>query len=138
VEKAEQTLDTARAEEIEKRLRAAEFTLEDFLDQLKEVRKMGPLQDVMQMVPGFGKIQKAGLDVDENALGRVEAVINSMTPDERRTPSIIDGSRRRRIATGSGTTVQEVNRVLKQYFQIQKLLKQMKRGGRKGLSFLPF
>ena len=138
VEKAEQTLDTARAEEIEKRLRAGEFTLEDFLDQLKEVRKMGPIQDVMQMIPGFGRIQKAGLDVDEKALGRVEAVINSMTPDERRTPIIIDGSRRKRIATGSGTTVQEVNRVLKQYFQIERLLKQMKRGGRKGLSFLPF
>jgi signal recognition particle subunit SRP54 len=138
VEKAEQAIDAQKAQEIEKRLREADFTLEDFLEQLKEMRKMGPIQDLMEMIPGFGKIKKAGLDVDEKALGRVEAVINSMTPDERRTPTIIDGSHRRRIATGSGTTVQEVNRVLKQYFQIQKLLKQMKRGGRKGLSFLPF
>ncbi len=138
VERAEQAVDSERAMEIERKLREADFTLEDFLEQLKEVRKMGPLQDVLDMVPGFGKIKKAGLDVDESALGRVEAVINSMTPEERRVPTIIDGSRRKRIATGSGTTVQDVNRVLKQFFQIQKLLKQMKRGGRKGLSFRPF
>jgi signal recognition particle subunit SRP54 len=138
VEKAEQTVDSAKAREMERKLREADFTLQDFLEQLKEVRKMGPLQEMMEMIPGFAKVKKAGLDVDEKALVRVEAIINSMTPEERGTPTIIDGSRRKRIATGSGTTVQDVNRVLKQFFQLQKLLKQMKRGGRKGLSFLPF
>jgi len=102
------------------------------------VRKMGPLQDLVDMIPGFGKIKKAGLNLDEGAFNRVEAIINSMTPLERKTPTIMDGSRRKRIARGSGTSVQEVNRVLKQFFEIQKLLRQMRRGGRKGLRFLPF
>ncbi|MCX5800302.1 MAG: signal recognition particle protein [Candidatus Eisenbacteria bacterium] len=138
IEKAEKTVDVERAKEMEKRLREADFTLEDFLGQLKEVRKMGPLQDLVDMIPGFGKIKKAGLNVDEGAFNRIEAIINSMTPMERRTPTAIDGSRRKRVAKGSGTSVQEVNRVLKQFFEIQKLLRQMRRGGRKGLRSLPF
>lgn len=138
VEKAEQTVDAERAKEMERKLSEADFTLEDFLEQLKEVKKMGPIQDLMDMIPGAGKMKRAGLNLDENALTRVEAIINSMTPGERQSPATIDGSRRKRIARGSGTTVQEVNRVLKQFFQIQKLLRQMKRGRRKGLSFLPF
>ena len=138
IEKAEKAVDVERAREIEKKLREADFTLEDFLGQLKEVKKMGPLTELVDMIPGFGKIKKAGLDFDEGAFNRVEAIINSMTPMERKTPTIIDGSRRKRIAVGSGTSVQEVNKVLKQFFEIQKLLRQMKRGGRKGLRFLPF
>ena len=138
IEKAEKSVDLERAREMEKRLREADFTLEDFLGQLKEVKKMGPLQELVDMIPGFGRIKKAGLSVDEGALNRVEAIINSMTPMERKMPTIIDGSRRKRISKGSGTNVQEVNRVLKQFFEIQKLLKQMKRGGRKGLRSLPF
>jgi signal recognition particle subunit SRP54 len=138
VEKAGETVDAERAKELEKKLSEAEFTLEDFLQQLKEVKKMGPIQDLIEMIPGASKMKRAGLSLDENALTRVEAVINSMTPRERQKPTTIDGSRRKRIAKGSGTTVQEVNRVLKQFFQIQKMLKQMKRGRRKGLSFLPF
>jgi signal recognition particle subunit SRP54 len=138
VEKAGETVDAEKAKELEKKLSEAEFTLEDFLEQLKEVKKMGPIQDLMDMIPGAGKMKRAGLNLDENALTRVEAVINSMTFKERRNPTTIDGSRRKRISKGSGTSVQEVNRVLKQFFHIQKLLKQMKRGRRKGLSFLPF
>ncbi len=138
VEKAGAAVDAERAKELEKKLSEAEFTLEDFLEQLKEVKKMGPIQDLMDMIPGAGKMKRAGLNLDENALTKVEAIINSMTLKERRNPTTIDGSRRKRIAKGSGTTVQEVNRVLKQFFQIQKMLKQMKRGRRKGLSFLPF
>jgi len=138
IEKAEEAVDAKRATEIERKLREADFTLEDFLGQLKEVRKMGPLQELVNMIPGFGKIKKAGLNVDEGAFNRVEAIINSMTPMERKSPTVIDGSRRKRIAKGSGTSVQEVNRVLKQFFEIQKLLRQMKRGGRKGLRSLPF
>ncbi|KPJ59770.1 MAG: signal recognition particle [Latescibacteria bacterium DG_63] len=138
VEKAGETVDAERAKELEKKLSEAEFTLEDFLEQLKEVKKMGPIQDLMDMIPGVGKMKRAGLNLDENALTRVEAIINSMTPKERQNPTTIDGSRRKRIAKGSGTTVQEVNRVLKQFFHLQKLLRQMKRGRRKGLSFLPF
>jgi signal recognition particle subunit SRP54 len=138
IEKAEKTVDIERAKEIEKKLREADFTLEDFLGQLKEVRKMGPLQELVDMIPGFGKVKKAGINLDEKALTSVEAIINSMTPMERKLPTVIDGSRRKRIAKGSGTSVQEVNRVLKQFFEIQKLLKQMRHGGRKGLRFLPF
>ncbi|UCF77973.1 MAG: signal recognition particle protein [Candidatus Eiseniibacteriota bacterium] len=138
VEKAGQAVDAERALEMERKLSEADFTLEDFLEQLKEVKKMGPIQDLVEMIPGFGKMKRAGLSLDENALVRVEAVINSMTPRERLNPTIIDGSRRKRIAKGSGSSVQEVNKVLKQFFHIQKLLRQMKRGRRKGLSFLPF
>ncbi|MFH0778843.1 MAG: signal recognition particle protein [Candidatus Eisenbacteria bacterium] len=138
VERAEGAVDAEKAKRIEKKLREADFTLEDFLDQLKEVKKMGPLADLMDMVPGMGKLKKAGMDVDERALTRVEAIVNSMTLEERRTPTIIDGSRRKRVARGSGSTVQDVNRVLKQFSQIQKLLKQMKRGGRKGLGPIRF
>jgi len=132
IERAEQTLDQQRAMEMERKLRQAEFTLEDFLDQLKQVRKMGGLEQVLSMIPGMGGRRGAPASVDEGELARTEAIINSMTPEERRTPSIIDGSRRRRIARGSGTSVQAVNRLLRSYGDARRLLKQMTAGGRGG------
>jgi len=130
IEKAQEAVDAQTAAELERRLRRAEFTLEDFRAQLRSVRKMGPLESLVEMLPGV--VRPAGpARVDEKALRHIEAIIDSMTPDERRHPQIIDGSRRRRIARGSGTTIQEVNRLLKQFDDARKLMKQMgqKRGG---------
>lgn len=143
IEKAEAAFDLEKAKALEKKMRTQEFTLEDFKEQLKQVRSMGPLEQLLGMIPGFGAAKKMqGLEVDEKELGRVEAIINSMTPGERRHPHIIDGSRRKRIAAGSGTSVQEVNRLLKQFEQAKKLfrtLSDMEKGGKKGLKmpFLP-
>jgi len=121
------------AERLEEKLRSNEFTLEDFRDQLKMIRKMGPLESIMGMLPGLGNIKAlADNKPDDKQMSRVEAIINSMTPDERRKQHIINGSRRKRIARGSGTTVEEVNRLLKQFVQMQKMLKQF--GGMAGLS----
>jgi signal recognition particle subunit SRP54 len=134
VEKAQAAFDQKKAVEMERKLREQAFTLEDFLDQLKEVRKMGPLDEVLGMLPGMGK-KLQGVQVDEAGLSRVEAIINSMTRRERLDPSIIDGSRRRRIAQGSGTHVQDVNRVLKQFHEMQKMFRRFKdvqRGKKKG------
>ena len=112
------------------KLRTADFTLEDFLEQLRQVRNMGPLDQLLGMMPGFaGAKQLQGLQVDEKQLRRVEAIIQSMTPQERAQPGIINGSRRRRIARGSGTSVQDVNRLLKQFEQTRALFKQL--GGTK-------
>lgn len=110
--------------EMEEKLRRKQFTLEDFMEQMKEVKKMGSLGDIMRMLPGFARA-KIDVDVDPKELARIEAIINSMTPAERQNPDIITGSRRRRIAKGSGTSVQEVNRLLKQFFQARKMLYQM-------------
>jgi signal recognition particle subunit SRP54 len=129
VEKAQEQFDTEKAAKLEERLRKSQFTLEDFLEQLQEVRKMGPLQQVMGMLPGMNRLP-ADAKVDEGALGRIEAIIRSMTREERRTPSIINGSRRKRIAMGSGTSVQEVNRLMKQYEQMQRMVKTLTKGGR--------
>ena len=140
IEKAQQTIDMKKAQELEEKLRKQEFTFEDFLDQMKQVRKMGPLTQLMGMIPGMGKVkQLKDMEVDEKELDHIEAIINSMTRDERRKPEIINGSRRRRIAKGSGTSVQEVNRLLKQFEQTRKLMKQvteMQKSGRMGK--LPF
>jgi signal recognition particle subunit SRP54 len=114
------------AEKLEKKLRKESFTFEDFLGQLKQIKKMGPLQNLMEMIPGMGK-QLKGITVDENGLARVEAIINSMTKKERMQPAIIDGSRRKRIAAGSGTSVQQVNMLLKQFAAMQKMIKQFSR-----------
>jgi signal recognition particle subunit SRP54 len=130
VEKAQEQFDTEKASKLEEKLRKSQFTLEDFYDQLKEVKKLGPLSQVMQMIPGMNKLP-ADAEVDEGALTRVEAIILSMTRDERQRPNILNGSRRRRIAIGSGTTVQEVNRLLKQFGDMQRLLKRMTKGGMK-------
>ena len=113
IEKAQDNVDEGKAKELEEKFRTQTFTLDDFLEQLQQVKKMGPLDDLLKMMPGAGKIK--GLEnaqVDEGQMGRVEAVIQSMTPTERTTPDIINANRRRRIAKGSGTTIQEVNRLL--------------------------
>jgi len=113
------------------------FTFNDLKDQLQKMRNMGPLENILRMIPGFNKIKD--MDIDEKELVKVEAIINSMNKKERRDHSIINGSRRRRIATGSGTTVADVNRVIKQYIEIKKMLKMFK--GKKGFKlpkFLPF
>lgn len=129
VEKAQEQFDQQTAERLEQKLRKAQFTLEDFLAQLQEVKKMGPLDQVMGMIPGMSRLP-AGATVDESALGRIEAIIHSMTREERNRPQILNGSRRKRIASGSGTSVQEVNRLLKQYEQMQRMMKTFSKGGR--------
>ncbi len=130
IEKAQEAVDEKKAAELEKKLRKNEFTLEDFRDQMAMVRKMGSLSDIMKMIPGVSKmIQARKVDIDEKELVRIEAIINSMTPAERRNHHIINGSRRRRIARGSGTRVQDVNRLLKNYDQVLKMLKKFNKGG---------
>ena len=139
IERAETTLDQKKQEEMAQKMLSATFTFEDFLDQLQEVRKMGPLGQLLEMIPGLGG-QKLPVDVSDKDLGRIEAIIRSMTPAERRNPRIIKGSRKRRIARGSGTTVQEVNQLLSQFRQVQKMMKQMgKMGmGKGGRGMMPF
>jgi signal recognition particle subunit SRP54 len=128
VEKAQQAVDQKTAEEMVRKLREDSFTLEDFRQQLKQVRQMGPLDQILGMIPGLGKLMKGAGDLagETEDLGRFDAVISSMTVEERRRPEIINGSRRQRIARGSGTTVQDVNRLLKQYAQLRKMMKQFR------------
>jgi signal recognition particle subunit SRP54 len=130
VERAQAAVDTEKAAELAEKLARAEFTLEDFRDQLRQVREMGPMEELLAMLPGGGRSLGAA-NMDDGALVRAEAMINSMTPNERFNPHIIDGSRRRRIARGSGTSVQEVNRLLKQFFMTRKLMKRASRGSMK-------
>ncbi len=129
IERAEDAFDTEQKERAEEILREGTFTLEDFLDQLAQVKKMGPLQNVIGMLPGMPKEVK-NADIDDRELARVEAIIHSMTPAERRKPDMINGSRRSRIATGSGTSTQEVNNLLKQFKQMQQMMRQMGPMGR--------
>jgi signal recognition particle subunit SRP54 len=137
IEKAQDAVDEEKAAELEKKLRKSQFTLEDFRDQMVQIRKMGSLGDIMKMIPGMGKMkQLKNLDVDESEFVRIEAIINSMTPRERRQHTIINGSRRRRIAKGSGTRIQDVNRLLKNYAQMLKMLKKINKSGMRGM--LPF
>jgi len=126
IERVEQAVDTKQAAEMERKLRRSEFTLEDFRDQLRQIRKMGPLEQVIGMLPKMGPFANLPKDtqVDEGRLKRVEAIINSMTNSERNDHGLIDGKRRKRIARGSGTSVQEVNQVLKQYLQMRQMVKQ--------------
>jgi signal recognition particle subunit SRP54 len=128
VEKAQATVDQAKAEELARKIRAASFSLEDFAEQLRQLRSMGPLGELLEMIPFFKSARgiPAELQGEEQELRRFEAIIGSMTPAERVAPQIINGSRRARIARGSGTTVQDVNRLLKQYAQIRKLMKGLK------------
>jgi len=124
IERAEQVVDKDEAERLGQKLRTDDFTLEDFLAQLKTLRRMGPLEQVLGMLPGMGSLKQLGdAKPDEAQLDGVEAIISSMTPAERRSFRIIDGSRRRRIAKGSGTTVEDVNRLLRQFQQMRKMLK---------------
>jgi signal recognition particle subunit SRP54 len=127
VEKAERQIDESHAQELERKIRKQEFTLDDFLDQLKQVRKMGPLSSLLKMMPGVGK-ELGALQVDDRELDRLEAMILSMTAEERRNPAIIDGSRRRRIAHGSGTSVQAVGQLVKQFSQMKKVMRQLSQG----------
>jgi signal recognition particle subunit SRP54 len=133
IEKAEETLDKKKSEEFaRKALMGDGFSLEDFRDQLRQIKKMGSLQSIMKMLPSVGPfqgMQQAAGNVDEKQFSRVEAIINSMTADERRNHELISGSRRKRIARGSGTTVQEVNQLLRQYIQMRKMFKSMGKGG---------
>jgi len=134
IEKAEETLDAKKAAELEARLRRAEFTFEDFLEQLKQVRKMGSLSSILGMLPGVaGMKELKNVQVDDRQLDRIEAMIFSMTPKERRHPEVIDGSRKQRIARGSGADVQDVNMLLKQYREMQKMLKMLQGGRMKGM-----
>jgi signal recognition particle subunit SRP54 len=127
IERAEQAVEEDEQAEMEKRLRAGQFTFDDFLRAQKMLKRMGPFQGVLKMIPGLGK-QLGDIDVDEKQLGRVEAIVLSMTPRERALPHVIDGSRRQRIARGSGTTVQQVNQLLAARKEMEKLMKQMGKG----------
>ena len=128
IEKAERQFDEDDALALERKLRRNEFGLDDFLDQLKMIRKMGPLTSLLGMIPGFGGHQLQNMKVDERELDRIQAIILSMTPEERRKPELIKGSRRLRIARGSGTNVQAVNRLVKQFGQMRKVMRQVGRG----------
>jgi signal recognition particle subunit SRP54 len=128
IEKAEQQFDEGDALALERKLRRNEFGLDDFLDQLKMIRKMGPLSSLLGMIPGFGGQQLKNMKVDERELDRIQAIILSMTPEERRRPELIKGSRRLRIARGSGTNVQQVNKLVKQFGQMRKVMRQVGRG----------
>ncbi|MBU1950105.1 MAG: signal recognition particle protein [Candidatus Eisenbacteria bacterium] len=128
VERAQSVVDQDQALKLQEKLKHQAFTLEDFMDQIRQVRKMGPLEDIMKMIPGMGGKALKGVQIDPKELGRVEAMIRSMTPAERRRPEIINGSRRKRIAKGSGTTVQMLNRLLKDFDQMRKMMGQMAKG----------
>jgi signal recognition particle subunit SRP54 len=132
VERAQEHVDETQARKMEEKLRKAQFTLEDFLEQIQQVQKMGPMGQLMSMIPGMGGMAKDAQDaVDRGDLKRIEAIIRSMTPRERRDPGVINGSRRRRIAAGSGTGLTDVNRLIKQHGELQKLMKQLSGGGRR-------
>jgi len=138
IEKAEAAIDQDEAADLEEKLRKNEFTLDDFRKQLKTIKRMGPLESILGMIPGLGNIkQLAENKPDEKQMGRVEAIISSMTAEERRNDRIINGSRRKRIAKGSGTTVEEVNRLLKQFGEMRKVLAMMSQGGVKGMPKMP-
>jgi len=132
IEKAEAAVEADEQSEMERRLRAGEFTFDDFLASYRMLRRMGPLQGVLKMMPGIGK-QLDGLDIDERQMARVEAIVLSMTPQERRLPHVINGPRRRRIAAGSGTTIDEVNKLLQARKQMARMVKQMGKGKLPGL-----
>lgn len=126
IEKVEASIDEAKAREMAERLKKAEFTFDDFLDQMKQIRNMGPLDQIIEMLPGMSQVKGLkGMEIDERQLKHIEAIIYSMTPQERRNPNIIDGSRKRRIAAGSGTRVQDVNRLLKQFRETKQMMKQL-------------
>ncbi|HFC12771.1 MAG TPA: signal recognition particle protein, partial [Anaerolineae bacterium] len=130
VERAQQELDQEESERAGKRLMEGKFDLEDFLAQMQQIKKLGPIGQLMEMIPGMGQMAK-GVDMSgaEKDLARIEAIIRSMTPQERQQPRIMKASRKRRIAAGSGTSVQEVNQLLRQFRDMQKMMKQMRRGG---------
>jgi signal recognition particle subunit SRP54 len=137
IEKAQKAFDEKQALKLQEKLVKDEFSLEDFRDQLRQIKKMGSLEEILSMIPGLGQMkQLKQLKPDEQELIRTEAIINSMTPGERRNHTIINASRRRRIAKGSGTSVQEVNKLLKSYDQMRRMLRNLKKGGKGGRHFL--
>lgn len=126
IEKAQNAYDENQAKELEKKLRTLDFNLEDFLNQLQQIKKMGPLKDLLKMMPGVGgKVNIDDLNIDDNATKHIEAIIQSMTKKERQNPDILNGSRKRRIAKGSGTSIQEINKLLKQFEEMKKMMKMM-------------
>lgn len=134
IEKAQAVVDEEKSAELEKKLRKNEFTLDDFRDQMVQIRKMGSMSDLISMIPGIGKSKHLkNLEVDESELVRTEAIINSMTPQERRHHTLIKGSRRKRIAKGSGTSVQDINKLLKNYTQVMKMIKKINKSGMRGI-----
>ena len=140
---AEAVVDEEKAKELEKKFKKAEFGFDDYLEQMQQIKKMGGLEDIISMIPGMGDQLKGAQMPDEKVLGRTEAIIYSMTPEERSNPAIINVSRKNRIARGAGVDIAEVNRLMKQYEQSKKLMKQMsgmmgKKGGKKGRFRLPF
>lgn len=138
IEKAQETMDAEKAQKAAERILSAQFNFEDFLDQLQQIKKLGPLSQILGMVPGFGQVAKEmPADVTDKQMKRIEAIINSMTFQERRHPDILNGSRRKRIATGSGTSVQEVNQLMSQFKQMQRLMQQMKSGKMRGFPGFP-
>jgi signal recognition particle subunit SRP54 len=141
IEKAQAAVDEEKAKELEQKMRTATFTLDDFLEQLGQVRKLGPLDEILKMLPGANKIKGLNnIQIDEKQISRVEAIIRSMTKEEKTHPEIINGSRKKRIAKGSGTSVQEVNRLLKQFDEMKKMMKMMTnmpKGKKRGFKF-PF
>jgi signal recognition particle subunit SRP54 len=142
VEKAQQEFDENQAKDLQKKIRSDKFDLEDFYDQIQKIKKMGDISDLVGMIPGANKAVKDA-DLDEDTFKPIEAIINSMTPEERQNPDILNGSRRRRIAKGSGTTVREINELIKQFDQMKKMMKTMSKMGKmgramEGLKNLPF
>jgi len=132
IEKAQEAFDAKKAIEMEKKIRSQQFTLEDFLEQMQQLKKMGPLEQVLGMIPGMNNKALKNIEVDEKKMAHLEAIIKSMTPGERADPSIINASRRRRIAAGSGTTIQEVNKLLKDFEEMKKMMKTMTEGAKRG------
>jgi signal recognition particle subunit SRP54 len=147
IEKAQTNVDEERAKELERKMRTNDLTFDDFLEQLSQVRNMGPLDELLDMMPGAGKMKGLkNVQVDEKQIGHIEAIVKSMTKAERDDPSLLNASRRKRIAKGSGTSIQEVNRLIKQFHEMKKMMKQMsgmqkgkgkKKGGLGGMKF-PF
>lgn len=141
IEKAQQAYDENQARELEKKMRTQDFNLEDFMSQLQQIKKMGPLKDLMKMIPGVGsKLNLDDVNIDDNATKHIEAIIQSMTPEERRNPDILNGSRKKRIARGSGRTIQEINKLLKQFEDMKKMMKMVTgmQKGNKGKFKMPF
>lgn len=135
VEKAQQAVDREQAEKLEKKLRRQQFTLQDFYDQLQQIKKMGPIDQLIGMIPGVKSSMMKGLTVDDQSFVKIEAIINSMTKEERQRPHIIDGSRRKRISRGSGTSVQDINQLLKQFQMMQKMMKNINKFQFRGMPF---
>lgn len=141
IEKAQSAFDEKKALELEKKIRTQQFTFDDFLDQLQQMKKMGPLSSIIEMIPGMNASKLKGMEVNDKELVKVEAIIKSMTKKERQNPEIINGSRRKRIAAGSGTSIQDVNRVMKNFEQSKKMMKQfmgMEKDMKKGKMKIPF